>query len=149
MDDKQKLGLKIGMTSLLLLVVALGVYFVNDISKGGSQTLTTRASQVSPNLSLVSPKAGETLKGKGSFEAKLKTNKDIKNLKGVYKIGEGQTWPLNLRKLDDSNILVDGEITAADNLRGQYFVKVYIYEASGSGVAAIATADFPIFIDNP
>lgn len=149
MEDKQKLGLKISIVSLLFLVVVLGVYFVNDISKGSSQTLITRAAQVSGNLSIVSPKSGETLKGKDAFEAKLKTNKDIKNLKGVYKIGDGPTLPLDLRKLDESNILVNGEITAAGNLRGQYFVKVYIYEASSSGVAAIATADFPVFIDNP
>ena len=148
MEDKQKLGLKIGVTSLLFLVVILGVYFVNDLTQDGSQSLTTKAAQVSSNLTIVSPKSGETLKGKSFFEARLQTQKDIKRLKGVFKIGDGPTLPLSLKKVDASSISASADINTSADLEGQYFVKVYIYEASGSAVSVIATADFPVLLDN-
>lgn len=147
MENKQKLGLKIGITSLLFLVVILGVYFISG-SNGRSQSLTTRAAQISPNLSIISPKSRETLKGQGVFEAKLQTQKDIKTLKGVFKIGDGPTIPLNLKRIDSANVSAKADINTGGDLEGQYFIKVYVYEASGSAVTAIATADFPVFFDN-
>lgn len=148
MENLQKYGLGLAIFSLLLLVIILGVYFVNDISNKNTQTIITKAAQISPNLSIISPKSGEVISGKGFLEARFQTTKDIKSLKGVFKIGEGPTLPLNLKQLDSGNILVNGEFDTDIYTRGQYYIKVYIYDSSGGKVLAIAQADFPITIKN-
>ena len=146
MENTQKYGLGLAFFSLLLLVVILGVYFVNDISSGNTQTVITKAAEISPNLSIISPTPGEEIKGKGFFEAKFQTTKNISSLKGVLKVGEGKTLPLDLKPLDDKNVIVSGEFDTKDYIKGRYYIKIYIYDTSEGKVVSVADALFPIFI---
>lgn len=148
MENSRKYGLGLAFFSLLLLVVILGVYFVNDISNKNTQKVITKAAQISSNLSIISPKPGEEVKGKGFFEAKFQTTKNINSLKGVFKIGEGPTLPLSLKQLDGSSILVNGEFDTQGYIKGQYYIKVYIYDTSGGKVVSVADAEFPVIISS-
>lgn len=148
MESFQKYGLGISVISLMLLVVILGVYFVNDISKQNSQKLKTQAAEISPNLSIITPNPGDEIKDKGLLEAKFQTTKDISLLKGVFKVGNGPTLPLALVRLNASDILARGEFDTDTYPNGDHKIKIYIYENQGVKILSIAEAGFTIRINN-
>jgi len=152
MESLQKYGLRMGVVSLVLLVLVLGVYFVNDISKGNTQTLNTKAStavSLPSNFSLIRPRIGEEIKGKGIIEIKFKTTKNPQNLKGVFKIGEGLALPLTIKAIDDQSVLVFGDFDTENYKKGQYYIKIYLYDTENDNVTGIGDAEFPIVINNP
>ncbi len=152
MENLQKYGVKIAVTSLVLLVLVLGVYFVNDLSKGNSQVVKTQAStnlSIPSNFSIIKPQIGEKVGGKVVIEAKFKTTKNYQNIKGVFKVGSEESLPLTIKEIDDQNVLLNGDFDTKSYKKGQYDIKIYLYDTESNRVTGLADATFPITIDNP
>lgn len=129
MEDQalyKKFGLVL-FVGILLVGIGVGVYLTTQ-----RQNIRSRASE--GTLSVISPKAQETISQITAIEARVNSTLDPANLYAIYKIDDLSPNRMEISKTPSGSLILEADFNPSTVRAGKHTLTIFLYTKDGSKV---------------
>ncbi len=140
-EDKRKKAVYFTITSAILFVgILIGVMITGNTQK--AQTVKTQASENEVGtIEIITPRPGATIIA-ADIKARFETGEDTSKLIALFKIDEDVAEKMNISRLDDTKIVLDGKMNLAKVEAGKHTLKLYVYSNANSSNTLVGSGVF-------